>query len=1429
MGAGAVMDFDPTTATLVGFDPATAKQDSAFDPSTAVLSQATPANFADVKAGATSAAAPIPIGVGEMVVRGLANTGARSLAALGRLAEVTNPGMMLERAGREAAQQDFDQQASDALKLAPTPEPSADPYSAWMAKTAARKQAATAAANLTQAGQDVYNSDPLQSLVASAQEAARLKSGEVPASTAADVAGKVAEGGSSLATAMAVGPGGLVPDAATAALRAVPFLGKVLKGAADASGVATTLTGLQSAPHEDISDYEKAKEIAGSEAFNVALGGVPQFFGKSLPVRIGSGLAGGGALSAGTAALEGRPQNTAENVTGALMGGMFGLRGNGESVDPTETAYDKAVRIAAEKARAGLDPDTGLPTPPPATATGLLPVSPEIRADTIAAHKAAETPPHVAAAAAAGDPIAQGTQAAGDIIAEAKAGAAVTQPVPDLAPPAASVAPEAPAPAPAPTPQELKFTQAGDGVGREYHETLFAYFNGPDGPVEAGRLSVAHHGGDEASVLNVEVPPEFRRLGYARALYQEFARQYPATTLGTLGVRTADGTAMRGALEADGTIKGAPQAVEAPSPPPVTAEPFSNGTRVLFRGDVDQIKQQLSAAGLPEGMVKREGGNPIGVYYPSSYAGEAAKVLGVESPVQPTGDNVPHETSGYAQSIEPIGNGSKVLFRGDVDAMRQRLTDAGIDPGYAMVEDGAKVGVYFPKAVADKVAAVLKAPEPVADVPSVAGIPSSQPDMVLAARNLHENGGGRVNNTDWHIGTDGVVSVAHAVTGREYGTVDLNTGELTPYKPGDEPHLRAVVDTISQYAEKSAARSELGNLRDYPVKNKSRIDALEKAYPELAKPTDVPNVQTGATKGQTPAPNADFKRTWLPSDRNDSKGRPILVPALDYSRDSLIHWLGRNGGVDFNQLHAQNQTDPALLSDPSVMRPFGRVGFPALRRNGGMSIDHLRERMEQDGWLPPNSYDTDAAALAHEAINGREVVHPYEGADERTLRAYQDAQDTPSNGLDLHDVHPAEATNTDAVVAHIADRHDAASAEVGHSFDNASASDALSIVDLTHRAIAAGADPIDVSFAHGQTPVDTARNLWAIVKAHEGDYAEPAGHEETNRGGDRGAAQADRAADEPGQAGRAAGQAQAGLFAEPTTAERIRAQSEAADVARNGLGRDLVRPEQGPGDLLAGPRPEQTSIPDAGKPAQEPPKAAPSEGPKPVSTKEASMQAARVARGEEALPKVPMPAHEQEVADARQRMADNPHLADGIVARKLGGDHTISAADEAVLQAHAVDLTNQMEAQAKHASDPNAGQAERDLARQRGDELAQRFNDLNQATKITGAAWSHFGRQRMQELLNDYSFAALVRKETTRQQRPLTADETATLKTQADRISQLEKEAETHAQALKDALAEKAKPSGPKKSLDERAQARLRIDIANLEQQIRQRLSACPV
>lgn len=156
----------------------------------------------------------------------------------------------------------------------------------------------------------------------------------------------------------------------------------------------------------------------------------------------------------------------------------------------------------------------------------------------------------------------------------------------------------------------------------------------------------------------------------------------------------------------------------------------------------------------------------------------------------------------------------------------------------------------------------------------------------------------------------------------------------------------------------------------------------------------------------------------------DSQGRPLREPVLDLSRDTLLHWLGINGGINLDSLRKSADVDPALTKDAAVMAPFGRVGYPALRRNGGMSVDRALERMQQDGWLqnedpnaPAKMGNDDAASLIQEALNGHDVFHPTEGSDVRMQREFRDQQHdlaadlTPQDWQDMD-----EAAKSDAIL-----------------------------------------------------------------------------------------------------------------------------------------------------------------------------------------------------------------------------------------------------------------------------------------------------------------------------------------------------------------------------------------------------------------------------
>lgn len=155
-----------------------------------------------------------------------------------------------------------------------------------------------------------------------------------------------------------------------------------------------------------------------------------------------------------------------------------------------------------------------------------------------------------------------------------------------------------------------------------------------------------------------------------------------------------------------------------------------------------------------------------------------------------------------------------------------------------------------------------------------------------------------------------------------------------------------------------------------------------------------------------------------------------------------------------------------------------------------------------------------------------------------------------------------------------------------HDIDVAEAdtSEAFSLYELAHQAAASGADEIDVAQASNESGPAYAARLWKLIKEPTRGTDPRAAAEDRPSGGE-GRESRPQGVEQGFALGSTAAQAEAraevsspGLFAAPTAREQIAAASKDRDASRNGLGRDLVRPEQGDGELLAGEKPAQTSL-----------------------------------------------------------------------------------------------------------------------------------------------------------------------------------------------------------------------------------------------------------
>ncbi|MEI9893784.1 MAG: hypothetical protein WDN28_07745 [Chthoniobacter sp.] len=134
----------------------------------------------------------------------------------------------------------------------------------------------------------------------------------------------------------------------------------------------------------------------------------------------------------------------------------------------------------------------------------------------------------------------------------------------------------------------------------------------------------------------------------------------------------------------------------------------------------------------------------------------------------------------------------------------------------------------------------------------------------------------------------------------------------------------------------------------------------------------------------------------------------------------------------------------------------------------------------------------------------------------------------------------------------------------------------------------------------------------------------------------------------------------------------------------------------------------------------------------------------------------------------------------------------MSEVDEAALLYEKVTLMNEREAEAARVLDPTASEGERQEARIRWAQHEAALNDLDHATAASGRIWGRLGQFRQRLMREDYSFEAMEKKARVAKGGELTPEESATIKAQAARIAELEKQAEAHSAKLAEADREKA-------------------------------------
>jgi hypothetical protein len=171
----------------------------------------------------------------------------------------------------------------------------------------------------------------------------------------------------------------------------------------------------------------------------------------------------------------------------------------------------------------------------------------------------------------------------------------------------------------------------------------------------------------------------------------------------------------------------------------------------------------------------------------------------------------------------------------------------------------------------------------------------------------------------------------------------------------------------------------------------------------------------------------------------------------------------------------------------------------------------------------------------------------------------------------------------------------------------------------------------------------------------------------------------------------------------------------------------------------------------------------------------------------------------------------------------LASPRPVSADEHVALNVDRIRIYNELAA-ARHEVENKAGktpaQQAADLANVENIEGQRRDNDLAARRSGSAAADSLQVRQLFASL--DYRLESILQRAENARGKKLDPEVTANAKEYADKIVELQSQLDAIHQA-------KAKPKGPKKSVDERVQTRVKARIVELQATIAERLKACPV
>jgi len=250
--------------------------------------------------------------------------------------------------------------------------------------------------------------------------------------------------------------------------------------------------------------------------------------------------------------------------------------------------------------------------------------------------------------------------------------------------------------------------------------------------------------------------------------------------------------------------------------------------------------------------------------------------------------------------------------------------------------------------------------------------------------------------------------------GREGGGENLQRPAQAGPEAGNAEGLTDVDQNVqpvgTERAAEEAQAGEEGKVQAAPevLADQGTADATASVAPDAQVPGDADTARAAdaVAAGEEGLPAESPPESLItdhPDDdwlRANPRKNPELFGINRPKYPSLLEWVARGGGLNREAFRAEYGVDPAYWNTRKAQRANQKiVGKPLFRKDGGMTPEDLREAMQQDGWLPPDSPDApsqhsinDAFELFDKALSGKDIVHPGDDNFEAMARHVEDAQ-----------------------------------------------------------------------------------------------------------------------------------------------------------------------------------------------------------------------------------------------------------------------------------------------------------------------------------------------------------------------------------------------------------------------------------------------------